>query len=154
MMKRPTHWEDIIITNIYESCSVKSNSLQSHGLQPARLLCSWDFPGKKTGVGCHFLLQRIFPMQGLNPHILHCRQICYCLSYQGSLRRVSQGLWKGHVHTAILKMDNQQGPIVQHMKLCSMLCASSDGRGGLGRMDTCICMAESLHSSPETITQC
>ena len=34
-----------------------SDSLQSHGLQPARLLCPWDSPGKNTGVGCHFLLQ-------------------------------------------------------------------------------------------------
>ena len=39
--------------------SVKSNSLQPHGLQPTRLLCPWDSPGKKTGVGCHFLLQSI-----------------------------------------------------------------------------------------------
>ena len=31
-------------------------SLQPHGLYPTRLLCPWDFPGKKTGVGCHFLL--------------------------------------------------------------------------------------------------
>ena len=31
-------------------------SLRSHGLQPARLLCPWDFPRKNTGVGCHFLL--------------------------------------------------------------------------------------------------
>ena len=38
---------------------------------PARLLCSWDFPGKNIGVGCHFLLQGIFPTQGSNPHLLH-----------------------------------------------------------------------------------
>ena len=42
-----------------------SSSLQPHGLQPARLLCKWDFPGKSTGVGCHFHLQGIFPTQGL-----------------------------------------------------------------------------------------
>ena len=36
------------------------------GLQPASLLCPWDFPGKNTGVGCHFLFQGIFPTQGLN----------------------------------------------------------------------------------------
>ena len=41
--------------------------LQCHGLQPARLLFPWDFPGKNPGVGCHFLLQGIFPIQGLNP---------------------------------------------------------------------------------------
>ena len=38
------------------------------------------------------------------------------------------------------------------MELWSMLCASLDGRGVWGRMDTCMCMAESLRSSPETIT--
>ena len=37
--------------------SVMSDSLWPHGLQPARLLCLWNFPGKNTGVGCHFLLQ-------------------------------------------------------------------------------------------------
>ena len=42
-----------------------------HLLQPqARLLCLWDSPGKNTGVGCHFLLQGIFPTQGLNLHLL------------------------------------------------------------------------------------
>ena len=34
-------------------------------------LLSWDSAGKNTGVGCHALLQGIFPMQGLNPHLLH-----------------------------------------------------------------------------------
>ena len=37
--------------------SVVSDSLWSHGLYATRLLCPWDFPGKNTGVGCHFLLQ-------------------------------------------------------------------------------------------------
>ena len=35
---------------------------------------SWDFPGKNTGVGCHFLLQGIFPTQGSNPGRPHCKQ--------------------------------------------------------------------------------
>ena len=47
----------------------------------------WDFPGKNTGVGCHFLLQEIFLTQGLNPGLLHSRQILYCLSYQGSPKK-------------------------------------------------------------------
>ena len=42
----------------------------------------WDFPGKSTGVGCHFLLQGIFLIQGSNPGFLHCGQILYCLSHQ------------------------------------------------------------------------
>ena len=45
-----------------------------------------DSPGKNTGVGCHALLQGIFPAQGLNPGLPHCRQILYCLSHQGSPR--------------------------------------------------------------------
>ena len=49
------------------------------------LLCPWDFPGRNTGVGCHFLLPGIFPTQGLNPCLLHCRQILYHLRHQGSL---------------------------------------------------------------------
>ena len=44
--------------------SVVSDSLQPHGLQPTRPLCPWDFPGKNTGVGCHFLLRGIFLTQG------------------------------------------------------------------------------------------
>ena len=49
------------------SPSVMSDSLQPRGLKPARLLGPWNFPGKNTGVGCHFLLQGIFPTQELNP---------------------------------------------------------------------------------------
>ena len=41
------------------SRSVVSDSLQPHGLWLTRLLCPWDFPGKNTGAGCHFLLQGI-----------------------------------------------------------------------------------------------
>ena len=66
------------------SYSVVSDSLRPHGLEPTRLLCPWNFPGKSTGVGCRFLLQRIFPSQGSNPGLLHCRQMLYRLSYEGS----------------------------------------------------------------------
>ena len=65
------------------SHSVVSNSLQPHGLsQCARLLCPWSFSGKNTEVGSHFLLQRIFPTQGLNLGPLHCRWILYRLNHQ------------------------------------------------------------------------
>ena len=67
------------------SRSVVSNSLWPHGLQPTRLLRPWDFPGESTGVGCHFLLQGIFPTQESNPGFLHHRQTLYHLSHQGSL---------------------------------------------------------------------
>ena len=41
-------------------------------------------PGKNAGVGCHALLQGLFPIWGLNPDLPYCRQILYCLSYKGS----------------------------------------------------------------------
>ena len=66
------------------SHSVLYDSLQPPGLQPTRLLCLWDFPGKNTGVGCHFLLQGILPTQGSNPHLLHWQAGSLPLSHQGS----------------------------------------------------------------------
>ena len=59
-----------------------SDSLQPQGL--SRLLCPWDFPGKNTRVSYHSLLEGIFLTQESNPGILHCRQILYHLSHQGS----------------------------------------------------------------------
>ena len=59
---------------------VMSDSLRPHGQQPTRLIRPWGFPGKNTGVGCHFL-QEIFPTQGLNPGLPHCRQTLYYLSH-------------------------------------------------------------------------
>ena len=58
------------------SRSVVSDSLQPYGL------CPWDFPGKRTGVGCHFLLQGIFMTQGSNPSLPHRRQTLNRLSHQ------------------------------------------------------------------------
>ena len=51
------------------SRTVKSNFLWSHGLQ-TRLLCPWDFPGKNTGVGCHFLIQSHLLDPGME-HVSH-----------------------------------------------------------------------------------
>ena len=69
--------------------------------KPTRLFCPWDFPDKNTGVGCHFLLQEIFPTQGLNPCLLHCRQRLYCLSHQGTSK-----IMVTHVSTATLSAPN------------------------------------------------
>ena len=55
-------------------CSLPGSSVHGHS------------PGKSTGVGCHGLLQRIFPIQGSNPGLPHCRWILYHLSHQGSPR--------------------------------------------------------------------
>ena len=50
--------------------SVVSDSLRPYGLQPSRLLCPWDRPGKNTGVGYHALIQGIFPTWRSNLHLL------------------------------------------------------------------------------------
>ena len=59
----------------FVSHSVLSDALRPNGLQSTKLLCPWNSPDKNTGVGSHSLLQGIFPTQGLNPCLLHCRQI-------------------------------------------------------------------------------
>ena len=74
------HWSTSV------SFLVMSDSLWSHGRQPARPLCPLISPGKNTGEGCHPLLQGIFPIQGSNLGLLHCRQMLYHLRHQGSPR--------------------------------------------------------------------
>ena len=69
------------------------------------VLSPWDFPGKDTGVGCHFLLQGIFSTQGSNPGFLHCRQILYRLSYRGSPLPL---WWKSHVTTIYNPKDGER----------------------------------------------
>ena len=83
--------------------------------------------------------------------LVGCGTQCPKGSDSTEMTQRAQGVWDGHVPTAIFKMDNQQWLTVDHMQLCSMLCGSLDGRGVWGRMETCIPMAESLHCSPETI---
>ena len=64
-------------SDIYsESPSVVSDTLQSCG--------PWNSPGQNTGMCCLSLLRGIFPTQGSNPGLLHCKQIIYQLSHQGS----------------------------------------------------------------------
>ena len=62
LQARILEWVAISFSNAWKwkvkwSRSVVSDSLWPHGVQPTRLLCPWDFPGKSTGVGCHCLLQ-------------------------------------------------------------------------------------------------
>ena len=79
-------WATVRFFNLCEHsvASVVSDSLQPYGLWPARLLCSWNFPGKNTGVSCHSLLQDISLTQGSNPGSYIGRHILYSLSHQGS----------------------------------------------------------------------
>ena len=62
-----------------EICSVVSNSLWPH-----ELYSPWHSPGQNTEVGSLSLLQGIFPTQGSNPGLLHCRWVLYQLSHKGS----------------------------------------------------------------------
>ena len=65
----------ILTANRY-CCTAETNTI----------LSPWDFLGKNTGVGSHFFLQGIFPTQGWNPGLLHCKQTLYHLSHQGSYK--------------------------------------------------------------------
>ena len=65
-------------------CQVVSDSVWPYRVYPARFLCPWDYPGKNAGVGCHFLLQGIFPIHGLNSRLLLGRWIHLPLSHLGS----------------------------------------------------------------------
>ena len=68
-------WKDTCTPMLIAACVVLSrlvvsDSLWSQGLQPAKLLCPWNFPGKNTTLGSHILLQGIFPTQGSNSCLL------------------------------------------------------------------------------------
>ena len=72
-----------------------SYSVQPYGLQPARLLCPWDSPGKNSGVGCHALLQGIFLTQESNLSLL-----CLLHWQEGSLPLAPPGkLWSHYTYT-------------------------------------------------------
>ena len=95
------------ITYTLFSHSAVPNSLWPHGLQPARLLCPWDSPGNNTGVGCHSLVQGIFPTQASNLGLLHQQRgslpseppgsppMSWCRSKYSSEYKVSHILVKG-----------------------------------------------------------
>ena len=96
------------------SRSVMSDSLWPQGLYPARILCPWDSPGKNTGVGCHFLIQKIFPTQESNSGLLCCKKILYCLSYREVLTVYSQlSNWS---HPIVLLAQNLAEPSNHRVK--------------------------------------
>ena len=79
------------------SCSFMSDSLWSHELQTTGLLCPWDFPGKNSRVGCHALLQGIFPTQGSNSSFLHLQHW-----QAGSLPQSHLGSPHTHIHVVAI----------------------------------------------------
>ena len=62
----------------------ESGSVASSSLRPRGLYSPWNSPGQNTGWGSPSLSRGIFPTQGLNPGLPHCRRILYQLSHQGS----------------------------------------------------------------------
>ena len=78
-------WSEVKVTQLCPTLCDHMN-YTGHGiLQPTSCPSTRrDSPGKNPGVGSHSLLQGIFPTQGLNPGLLHCRQILCQLSHQGS----------------------------------------------------------------------
>ena len=97
-------WKERVKVKAAQLCSTLCDPMDCSLL---RLLCPWNSPGKNTGVGGHSLLQGIFPTQGLNPGLPHCKWILYQLSHQGSPnmawtyiarhnspRLNSSGIWK------------------------------------------------------------
>ena len=66
---------------VTQSCPILGNPMDCIAHQAS---LSMDSPGKNTGVGSRSLLQGIFPTQGLNPDLLHCRWILCCLDHQKS----------------------------------------------------------------------
>ena len=70
--------------------SVMSSSVRPYGPQPAKQLCPWDSLGRSTGVGCHALHQGIFPNQGVNSDLLHCRHILYCWATREALQSIKK----------------------------------------------------------------
>ena len=81
------HYRQILNQLSYKgSPESEIRSVVSDSLQPLGLYSPWNSPGQNTVVGSLSFLQRIFPTQGLNPGLLHCRQILlYQLSHKGSL---------------------------------------------------------------------
>ena len=83
----------------------------------ARLLCPWGFSRQEYWSGLPCLLQGIFPTQGLNSSLWHCRQILYCLSHQGSPRILkwvaykaeTPVLWPPHAKSWLIGKDSDAG---------------------------------------------
>ena len=133
-------------------CSLPASSV--HGIFQA-IVCPWDFPGNSTEVDCHFLLQGIFPTQGSNPGLPHCRQTLYRLSHQGSLEGWRQSS-EGRSRPLAVTSEVQQGTrcrawgrraVSQNRQL-----SGTDGRG-VGKDAPksnpwvfCLCHCASRHS--------
>ena len=101
MWQQSIRWLDIIINSM--EIYIYLHQLYIYLLLCTSLLCPWNSPGRNIGVGCHFLLQGIFPTQRSNPGLLHCRHILYHLSQLSKLQEIMEdwGAWRAAVHGVI-----------------------------------------------------
>ena len=93
-----------------------SYSLQPYGLWTTRLLCTWDSPGKNTGVGCHALLQGIFPTKGWNLCLLHLHwQVslyCWATGESPDYKGLRKGFPKGNQSWISIGKTDAEAPIL------------------------------------------
>ena len=97
-------------TGIKRGPPARRHSLRPHGLEPTRLLCPWDFPGKNIGVGCHFLLQGGLPDPGIKLTfpalqadsllLIHLRELNSPITHQAGIT--------GHKASCALTQNTQQ----------------------------------------------
>ena len=109
--------------------------LRPHGLLPTRPLCPWDFPGRNTGVGCHALLQGIFPTQELAGNFLTTSATCEawslhcCLLFSRRVRLFATPWTVAHyaflsftISWSLLKLTSIESVMPSnHLILCSPL---------------------------------
>ena len=105
-----------ILPKLWSSfCKASSDATSESGKGQSVLRNS---PAKNTRMGCHFLLQGIFLTQGLNSSLLHCRQILYCLSRQGSPSLALRS-YSIKVFLIFLNSHNYAIFILNHIQTCN-----------------------------------
>ena len=85
------------------SRSVMSDSSRPHGLQPTRLLRSWDFPGKSTGVGCHCLLLYLYTIMSTPRVYNNMKRITHKFKFWSNTQKPKW--WMIQPHKKIYKKD-------------------------------------------------
>ena len=122
-----------------------------------RLLHPWDFPGKSTAVGCHFLLQGIFLTQQSNPGLLPCRQMLFHLSHRKVLNLIPKIVLKLRLTHNKFYMASSQIKDVLLWKTTTatrgtrLLDSLGEGKGGMiweNSIETCILSCVKQIASP------
>ena len=107
-----------LVTKLYPTvcdpmgCSLIGSSV--HGISQMRILA---FPSENTGVGCHFLVQGIFPTQGSNPHLLNWQEESLLLSHEGSPKNRIQNwisVWSQFYKNGIIPVHQTQASCILH----------------------------------------